>query len=117
VGLALEAALGLIGEQRAAGSVHHAISGLDMAFRDIRDMVFDSLPPAGQARAFRALPGAVQAVVPGSWRAIGRGQEAARASATRFRNDWVVAVAARCKIALRDPVPRAANRGPQAPAS
>jgi hypothetical protein len=41
-GLALEAALGLIGEHRAAGRVQHAIIELDLAVRDIRDVVFDS---------------------------------------------------------------------------
>lgn len=44
-GLALDAALGLIGEHRAAGRVQHAISELDLAIRDIRDMVFDSRRP------------------------------------------------------------------------
>ena len=44
-GLALEAALGLIGEHRAAGRVQHAISELDLAIRDIRDVVFDSRRP------------------------------------------------------------------------
>ena len=44
-GLALEATLGLIGEHRAAGRVQHAISELDLAIRDIRDVVFDSRRP------------------------------------------------------------------------
>jgi signal transduction histidine kinase len=44
-GLALEAALGLIGEHRAAGRVQHAVSELDLAIRDIRDVVFDSRRP------------------------------------------------------------------------
>ena len=43
-GLALEVALGLIGEHRAAGRIH-AVSELDLAIRDIRDMVFDSGRP------------------------------------------------------------------------
>ena len=80
-GLDLEAALGLIGEHRAAGRIQHAVSELDLAIRDIRDMVFDSgllvlpLLPAGQARALRV---PAQAVVlgllarhrprPGQWR-------------------------------------------------
>ena len=44
-GLALEAALGLIGGHRAAGGIQHAVSELDLAIRDIRDMVFDSGRP------------------------------------------------------------------------
>ena len=40
-GLALEAALGLIGGHRAAGKIQHAVSELHLAIRDIRDMVFD----------------------------------------------------------------------------
>jgi two-component system, NarL family, sensor histidine kinase DevS len=44
-GLALEAALGLTGEHRAAGKVQDAISELDLAIRDIRDVVFDSCRP------------------------------------------------------------------------
>ena len=44
-GLALEAALGLIGEHRAAGRVQHAISELDLAIRDIREIAFDSCRP------------------------------------------------------------------------
>jgi signal transduction histidine kinase len=41
-GLDLEAALALTGEHRATGRIRHAISELDVAIRDIRDMVFDS---------------------------------------------------------------------------
>jgi two-component system, NarL family, sensor histidine kinase DevS len=48
-GLALEAALGLIGEHRAAGRVQHASSELDLAIRDIRDVVFDSRRPGWTA--------------------------------------------------------------------
>jgi hypothetical protein len=44
-GLDLDATLGLIGEHRAAGKVQHAISELDLAIRDIRDMVFDRRRP------------------------------------------------------------------------
>ena len=40
-GLALEAVAGLIGDHRAAGKVQEAISELDLAVRDLRDMVFD----------------------------------------------------------------------------
>jgi hypothetical protein len=48
-GLDLEAAWALIGEHHAAGRIEHAISELDLAIRDIRDMVFGSRragPPA-----------------------------------------------------------------------
>ena len=51
-GLALEAVVGLIGDHRAAGTVEEAISELDLAVRDLRDMVFDhhrpDLPAAGR---------------------------------------------------------------------
>ena len=40
-GLALEAVAGLMGDHRAAGKVQKAISELDLAVRDLRDMVFD----------------------------------------------------------------------------
>ena len=41
-GLDLEAALEQTGEHRAAAGIQHAISELDLAIRDIRDVVFDS---------------------------------------------------------------------------
>ena len=51
-GLALEAVAGLTGDHRAAGKVQEAISELDLAVRDLRDMVFDhhrpDLPTAGR---------------------------------------------------------------------
>ncbi len=51
-GLALEAVAGLIGDHSAAGQVQQAISELDVAVRDLRDMVFDhhrpDLPTAGR---------------------------------------------------------------------
>jgi signal transduction histidine kinase len=40
-GLALESALGLIGGHPGAGKVHEAIGQLDLAIRDIRNVVFD----------------------------------------------------------------------------
>ena len=40
-GLALESALGLIGGHPGAGKVHEAIGELDLAIRDIRNVVFD----------------------------------------------------------------------------
>jgi hypothetical protein len=51
-GSALEAVVGLMGDHRAAGTVQEAISELDLAVRDLRDMVFDhhqpDLPAAGR---------------------------------------------------------------------
>jgi signal transduction histidine kinase len=47
-GLALQAALALIGEHRAVGKIEHAISELDQAIADLRGTVFDvarSSPP------------------------------------------------------------------------
>jgi signal transduction histidine kinase len=43
-GLDLEAALGLIGERPGTSRIHHAITGLDQAIRDIRDAVFGIRP-------------------------------------------------------------------------
>ncbi len=51
-GLALEAVAGLIGDHRAARKVQEAIGELDLAVRDLRDLVFDhhrpDLPTAGR---------------------------------------------------------------------
>jgi hypothetical protein len=44
VGLALETALGLIGEHPAAEKVHEAISELELGIRDLRDALFASQP-------------------------------------------------------------------------
>ena len=44
-GLALEMALGLMGDHPGAGKVQDAIGELDLAIRDVRNVVFDS-PPA-----------------------------------------------------------------------
>ena len=44
-GPALEAVLGLTGEHRAAGSIQHAISELDLAIRDFRNVLFDHQQP------------------------------------------------------------------------
>jgi two-component system sensor histidine kinase DevS len=41
-GLALEAALTLIGEHRAVGKIEHAIGELDRAIADLRGTVFDA---------------------------------------------------------------------------
>ena len=40
-GLALEAVAGLTGDARTAAKVQQAIRELDLAVRDLRDMVFD----------------------------------------------------------------------------
>ena len=40
-GLDLQAALGLIGDHRAASKIWHAIDELDQAIRDIRNTIFD----------------------------------------------------------------------------
>ena len=44
-GLALEMALGLMGGHPAAGKVQEAIGELDMAIRDVRNVVFDLHQP------------------------------------------------------------------------
>jgi hypothetical protein len=44
-GLALETALGLIGGHPGAGKVHEAIGELDLAIRDVRNVVFDRQQP------------------------------------------------------------------------
>jgi signal transduction histidine kinase len=44
-GLALEMALGLIGDHPGAGKVQDAIGELDLAIRDIRNVVFDLRQP------------------------------------------------------------------------
>jgi signal transduction histidine kinase len=49
-GLTLEMALGLMGDHPGAGKVHEAIGELDLAIRDVRNVVFDHHqpdPPAG----------------------------------------------------------------------
>ena len=45
-GLDLQLALGLVGDQRGAREICHALDELDHAIRDIRDIVFDLGPPA-----------------------------------------------------------------------
>ena len=42
-GLALETALGLIGCHPGAGKVQEAVGELDLAIRDVRNVVFESL--------------------------------------------------------------------------
>ena len=44
-GLALETALGLIGDHPGAGKVQEAIGELDLAIRDVRNVVFDHQQP------------------------------------------------------------------------
>jgi hypothetical protein len=56
-GPALEAVLGLTGEHRAAGSIQHAISELDLAIRDFRNVLFDhQQPDSPPRRTALALP-------------------------------------------------------------
>ena len=45
VGLALETALGLMGGHPGAGRVQEAIGELDLAIRDVRNVVFDHQQP------------------------------------------------------------------------
>jgi signal transduction histidine kinase len=45
-GLDLQLALSLVGDQRGAREICHALDELDHAIRDIRDIVFDLGPPA-----------------------------------------------------------------------
>jgi signal transduction histidine kinase len=64
-GLALEIALGLMGDHPGAGKVQDAVDELDLAIRDIRNVMFDFHQPdppseGSRARAFRVLPGARQ---------------------------------------------------------
>ncbi len=40
-GLALQSALGLLGDHPGAGKVHDAVSEIDLAIRDIRNVIFD----------------------------------------------------------------------------
>ena len=44
-GLALETALGLMGDHPGAGKVQEAIGELDLAIRDVRNVVFDHQQP------------------------------------------------------------------------
>ena len=44
-GLALETALGLIGDHPGAGKVQEAVGELDLAIRDVRNVVFDLRQP------------------------------------------------------------------------
>jgi signal transduction histidine kinase len=44
-GLTLETALGLMGDHPGAGKVHDAVGELDLAIRDIRNVVFDLRQP------------------------------------------------------------------------
>jgi Histidine kinase len=70
-GLDLPAARALTGDDEARGRIQRAISELDVAIRDIRDMVFDScrarLPPGSRGQGRCVLLGAVQGG--GAWAA------------------------------------------------
>jgi signal transduction histidine kinase len=57
-GLALEMALGLMGDYPGAGEVQEAVGELDLAIRDVRNVVFDHHqpdPPSGE-RVSHGLP-------------------------------------------------------------
>lgn len=50
-GLSLETVVALMGDHRAAGTVRQAIGELDLAIRDLRQMMFDHyrpVPPAAR---------------------------------------------------------------------
>ena len=49
-GLTLEMALGLMGDHPGAGKVQDAVDELDLAIRDIRNVVFDLRGRGGEAR-------------------------------------------------------------------
>ena len=70
-GLALETALGLMGEHSGAAKVQEAVGDLDLAIRDFRSVLFDrhqpDPPSAGQ-------PGYVPGGVAGSQRLTARGR-------------------------------------------
>jgi hypothetical protein len=44
-GLDLHVALGLIGDDRTVGAIHHAIDGLDEAIRELRNTALDLAAP------------------------------------------------------------------------
>jgi hypothetical protein len=59
-GLALEMALGLMGDHPGAGEVQEAIGELDLAIRDVRNVVFDHHqpdPPSGERVSHGPPPG------------------------------------------------------------
>ena len=56
-GLALEMALGLMGDHPGAGKVHEAIGELDLAIRDLRNIACDHQQPDPPSRGFPAVPG------------------------------------------------------------
>lgn len=58
-GLELQAALGLIGDEKAGVKICHAIDELDLAIGDIRSTIFDRGPRA--PRSFRERGGAGEA--------------------------------------------------------
>ena len=49
-GFDLHVALGLIGDHRAIGTIHHAIGGLDQAIRELRNTAYELGPRDGSAR-------------------------------------------------------------------
>jgi signal transduction histidine kinase len=46
-GFDLHVALGLIGDHRAIGTIHHAIGGLDQAIRELRNTAYGLGPATG----------------------------------------------------------------------
>jgi hypothetical protein len=48
-GFDLHVALGLIGDHRAIGTIHHAIGGLDQAIRELRNTAYELGPCDGSA--------------------------------------------------------------------
>jgi signal transduction histidine kinase len=48
-GFDLHVALGLIGDHRAIGTIHHAIGGLDQAIRELRNTAYELGPRDGPA--------------------------------------------------------------------
>ena len=46
-GFDLHVALGLIGDHRAIGTIHHAIGGLDQAIRELRNTAYELGPRDG----------------------------------------------------------------------
>lgn len=110
-GLALEAALGLMGEHRAAGRIQHAISELDRQSLTSGTRCLITAGLISGARGTRTGRfGCRQA--PGGLRRPGVSPPPAgpsgwaRPSATRLSRDRIVAVVTRCKVAWPGPALR-----------
>ena len=98
-GLALETALGLMGGHPGAGKVQEAIGELDLAIRDVRNVVFDHHQPdplPGRAAGlghFGRCPARGGPVMPVPCTAPAGSGRRARTSATRASRDRTVASA------------------------